>query len=69
MHMLQTFIAWLWRSSDKTEKLAFKNQREAAEFVRRLYNENGAPNAKLKELYRRGRQMRDRHDPSVSHHA
>ncbi|MBM0202963.1 hypothetical protein JNW90_07525 [Micromonospora sp. STR1s_5] len=59
MHMLQTFIDWLTRSSDKAEKLSFKNQREAAEFVRRLYNESGGPNPKLKELYRRGRAMRD----------
>jgi hypothetical protein len=59
MHTLQTFWVWLTRSSDKAEKLAFKNQREAAEFVRRLYNENGAPNAKLRELYRRGRELRE----------
>ena len=60
MNLFQTFRLWLGLSSDKSEKLAFKNQREAAEFVRRLYNENGAPNAKLKEVYRRGREMRDR---------
>ena len=28
-------------------KLKFKNQREAAEFVRRAQNENGGPNAKI----------------------
>ena len=59
MHMLQTFIAWLSRSSDKAEKLEFKTQREAAEFVRRVYNENGAPNAKLQALYARGKQIRE----------
>lgn len=66
MHMLQTFLFWLSRSSDKSEKLAFKNQREAAEFVRRVYNENGAPNAKLKEVYRRGREIRNGSDASDS---
>lgn len=59
MHMLQTFWLWLTNSSDKAEKLSFKNQREAAEFVRRLYNESGGPNAKLKELYERGRAVRE----------
>jgi hypothetical protein len=65
MHMLHTFWTWLSRSSDKTEKLAFKNQREAAEFVRRLYNESSEPNAKLRELYRRGRELRERHDTTA----
>lgn len=59
MHMLHTFLQWIGRSSDKTEKLAFKNQREAAAFVRRVYNENGAPNAELKKLYRRGVDIRN----------
>ncbi|MBX9930475.1 MAG: hypothetical protein K2Y56_02875 [Methylobacterium sp.] len=66
MNLFQTFRLWLGLSSDKSEKLAFKNQREAAEFVRRLYNENGAPNAKLKEVYRRGREMRDSNNISVA---
>jgi len=58
MHILQVFRQWLSRSSEKTEKLSFKNQREAAEFVRRVYNQNGAPNAELKKLYRRGVELR-----------
>jgi hypothetical protein len=58
MHMFHTFYLWLTRSSDKSEKLAFKTHREAAEFVRRLYNENGEPNAKLREVYQRGRSIR-----------
>ena len=60
MHTLHAFCVWLTRSSDKAEKLAFKNQREAAEFVRRLYNESGAPNEKLKEFYRRGQRNKGR---------
>jgi ribosomal protein S18 acetylase RimI-like enzyme len=58
--MFHTFYLWLTRSSEKSEKIAFKNHREAAEFVRRLYNENGQPNAKLREVYQRGRSMRQR---------
>jgi hypothetical protein len=68
MHMFNTFYRWLTQSSDKAEKLAFKNHREAAEFVRRLYNESGQPNAKLRDLYKRGRAMRDHAvDPRVAH--
>jgi hypothetical protein len=40
------------RANDKPEKLLFKNQREAAEFVRRVYNGSGGPNDKLREMYR-----------------
>ena len=56
MHLLSTFTAWFRRSSEKVEKIEFKTQREAAEFVRRVYNQNGAPNEALKEYYRRGRE-------------
>ncbi|TSE07566.1 hypothetical protein C1D09_018720 [Mesorhizobium intechi] len=33
-------------------KLKFRTQREAAEFVRRVQNENGGPNAKIVEMRR-----------------
>lgn len=58
MHSLHTFWLWITRSSDKAEKLEFKNQREAAEFVRRVYNESGTPNAKLRQLYQKGVEAR-----------
>lgn len=56
--MISVFRNWLLQASDKTEKLEFKTQREAAEFVRRLYNENGSPTPALQELYRRGNAAR-----------
>lgn len=31
-------------------KLKFRTQREAAEFVRRVQNENGGPNAKIQAM-------------------
>jgi hypothetical protein len=58
MLMLHAFWQWMIRSSDRTEKLAFRNQREAAEFVRRVYKEQGGPNAKLQDLYQRGRELK-----------
>jgi len=60
MHLLDTFRQWLTSSSEKTEKFAFKNEREAAEFVRRVYNENGSPNRHLKALYKEGKELRAR---------
>jgi hypothetical protein len=60
MHSLQAFWMWVTRSSDKSEKLHFKNQREAAAFVRRVYNASGGPNQKLRQLYRRGNELQTR---------
>ena len=57
MHMFGTFVAWLRRSSDKSEKLEFKSHRKATEFARRIYNESGKPNAKLRAAYKQGRSM------------
>lgn len=54
MHMLSNFCTWVLQASDKKEKIEFKTQREAAEFVRRIYNESGTPNPALVALYRRG---------------
>lgn len=31
-------------------KLKFRNQREAAEFVRKVQNQNGGPNARILEM-------------------
>ena len=58
MHMWNTFLQWITRASEKSEKLSFKNQREAAEFVQRLYEESGGPNRRLRELYANGRSLR-----------
>jgi hypothetical protein len=50
---IETFMTW-WNSlARRNGKLKFKTQREAAEFVRRVQNENGGPNAKIVEMRRR----------------
>lgn len=47
MYAIEIFMRW-WNSLAQTNgKLKFRTQREAAEFVRRVHNENGGPNAKL----------------------
>lgn len=48
-----TFMRW-WNSlALRNGKLKFRNQREAAEFVRRVQNENGGPNAKILAMRQR----------------
>jgi len=48
--MLRQFMAW-WNSlAKKNGKLEFRTQREAAEFVRRIHNQNGGPNRKILEM-------------------
>lgn len=44
---IQTFMNWWNNLARRNGKLKFRNQREAAEFVRRVQNENGGPNAKI----------------------
>jgi hypothetical protein len=51
--MIDTFMRW-WNSlAQRNGKLKFRNQREAAEFVRRVQNENGGPNAKITAMRQR----------------
>jgi hypothetical protein len=47
MEPIEAFMRWWNALARRNGKLKFKNQREAAEFVRRVHNENGGPNAKL----------------------
>lgn len=48
--LIDAFMGW-WNSlAKKNGKLKFRNQREAAEFVRRVGNANGGPNEKLMEM-------------------
>ncbi|EZQ14515.1 hypothetical protein [Aquamicrobium defluvii] len=47
MSVIECFMNW-WNSlARRNGKLMFRNQREAAEFVRQVHNRNGGPNAKL----------------------
>ncbi|MDH7787687.1 hypothetical protein QBD01_003714 [Ochrobactrum sp. 19YEA23] len=47
MNMIQHFLVWWNRNAVKNGKVKFRNQKEAAEFVRRVQNRTGGPNAKL----------------------
>jgi hypothetical protein len=51
--VILTFMRW-WNSlALRNGKLKFRTQREAAEFVRRVQNENGGPNAKIQAMRQR----------------
>ncbi len=45
--VIVAFMRWWNTLALRNGKLKFRNQREAAEFVRRVQNENGGPNAKI----------------------
>jgi len=52
---IENFMRWWNWLAQKNGKLKFRTQREAAEFVRRVQNENGGPNDKIQA-------MRERYD-------
>lgn len=47
MHAIEIFMRWWNYLAEGNGKLKFRTQREAAEFVRRVQNESGGPNAKI----------------------
>jgi hypothetical protein len=51
--MIDTFMRWWNLLAQRNGTLKFRNQREAAEFVRRVQNENGGPNAKIMAMRQR----------------
>ena len=52
-YVIERFLIW-WNSlAEKNGKLKFRNQREAAEFVRKVHNENGGPNRKVQAMRKR----------------
>ena len=53
MDPIEAFMRWWNGLARSNGKLKFRNQREAAEFVRRVHNENGGPNAKLRAMRQR----------------
>lgn len=57
------FMRW-WNSlARRNGKLKFRNQREAAEFVRKVQNQNGGPNAKIVGMRKRYNEINSaRHD-------
>lgn len=53
MDVIETFMRW-WNSlAQRNGKLKFRTKREAAEFVRRVQNENGGPNDKILKMRKR----------------
>jgi hypothetical protein len=56
--VIAAFARW-WNSlASNNGKLKFKTQQEASEFVRRVQDENGGPNAKIIEMRRRYNEAR-----------
>jgi hypothetical protein len=53
MDLIESFMRWWNLQASRNGKLKFRNQREAAEFVRRVQNEHGGPNAKMIEMRKR----------------
>lgn len=47
MNFVQYFLVWWNRQAAKNGKTKFRNQKEAAEFIRQVQNRTGGPNAKL----------------------
>ena len=61
MELIDAFMRWWNTLAQKNGKLKFRTQREAAEFVRRIHNENGGPNAKILAMRQRYEEInRDR---------
>lgn len=51
--IILAFMRWWNTLAQRNGKLKFRTQREAAEFVRRVQNENGGPNAKILAMRQR----------------
>lgn len=51
--IILAFMRWWNTLALRNGKLKFRTQREAAEFVRRVQNENGGPNAKILAMRQR----------------
>ena len=52
-YVILAFMRWWNALALRNGKLKFRNQREAADFVRRVQNENGGPNAKILAMRQR----------------
>ena len=67
MSVIVVFMRWWNALAAKNGKLKFRNQREAADFVRRVHNENGGPNAKiiaLRRAYEEATKAKSANDPA-----
>lgn len=66
MHVIELFMRWWNELAQHNGKLKFRTQREAAEFVRRVQNENGGPNAKIVEMRKRYNEVKRAKDRGSS---
>jgi hypothetical protein len=65
--LIDTLARWWNYVAQRNGKLKFRTQREAAEFVRHVQNENGGPNAKIIAMRKRYEDAtRDKHAPRPS---
>jgi hypothetical protein len=55
---VENFMRWWNWLAQRNGKLKFRNQKEAAEFVRKVQNENGGPNAKIQSMWARYEEVR-----------
>lgn len=58
MNVFQTFMRWWNTLAQENGKLKFRTQREAADFIRRIHNENGGPNDKIRGMRERYNEIR-----------
>jgi hypothetical protein len=63
-YRFHAFLQWLKKSGGKPNTPVFKNQREAAEFVRRTYNQSRGPNPKLLKMYKNYNEIRREQEAS-----
>jgi hypothetical protein len=56
--VIENFMRWWNWLAQTNGKLKFRTQREAAEFVRRVQNENGGPNSKIQGMRERYEEIR-----------
>jgi hypothetical protein len=49
---IQNLILWLRKAGGKEDKLLFRNEREAVEFVRRACKQGAGPTEKFRAMYR-----------------
>jgi hypothetical protein len=74
MVFTQGFMYWLNSLASGNGRLKFRSSREAADYVRRIHNEQGGPNAKIIALRKRyndviqTKKAKDQNQPRGSGH-
>jgi hypothetical protein len=65
---IRAFLQWIVKSGGKPNTPVFKSQRDAAEFVRRAYNQSRGPNPKLLKMYKNYDEARREQESSQDQH-